>query len=810
LFSIHRLASLLEKHMPFVKSSTALMLLLVTGPALASDLVIAVGPDAAPGMVRLTLPAGQTTGSFTLYLRNTSAARVEAGALVGSVLDSARQPVPGVLLEFLAPGSDKAPASWPVAARGQVRLLLKVSNLTQPGVYTGTIMQQRNDSTEEIASLTLERPGAARIKIQQAEAQAIKLTAASRDFSFPLTLTEQSGQADIDDLRVTLGPLTRKDGSSGLAARWSAGSNQGKPLAVKRHDNQALTLSGELPERTDYTSWLSLRYADQLDVYTVQLTRSQTAGITAREAADGKVTLQVDGIRFDRDLTLQTVNGQPEITDLRLSLEPLRRQDGKPDHGATLKCSAVGEGTLKLLPGELKTITLTGEKLEPVPYVSSLRFQYQGQTQALPLVITRVPLLQNLSVDDPGTVIGKSWLPGPFSEWLPCLGGRVDIPVVIHETMGQASAIYPPRLGTLQLVDQSGKTISVANDRRKLRLRELPGATPPEHPDSAPATRDLAGRGEVSYVFGISGLPAGSYRGKILVSGPDSAEVTKDFTINVKDQCLWSCMVILLGVVGSLYLYSWMRDGLARDLRSAAIARARETLLRNSPLPFDDPVRDELLVRLTELQVQNQSDKTTAADTITAPLKDIETRVELNRQGKETRERILVLLTGYPTDTQEQQQKKAAHQDNLDTTFEQLQSALRLPQPNGLGKGDADAPAKLAALATLFETIHREILHPQSEAAVAAALPERAGKTDMRNWSAADWYARIRRRNCLVKLAVVLLGTASGMAALYFPSATFGSWQDYLGAFLWGFGFKSTANGFLTIATTTGVLPQQH
>ncbi len=73
--------------------------------------------------------------------------------------------------------------------------------------------------------------------------------------------------------------------------------------------------------------------------------------------------------------------------------------------------------------------------------------------------------------------------------------------------------------------------------------------------------------------------------------------------------------------------------------------------------------------------------------------------------------------------------------------------------------------------------------------------------------SAEEWYKRIEDRDRVAQWIVLLLGTLSGVAAVWLPNATFGSLQDYITAFLWGFGFHSAANGFLTIATSTGMLP---
>ncbi len=278
---------------------------------------------------------------------------------------------------------------------------------------------------------------------------------------------------------------------------------------------------------------------------------------------------------------------------------------------------------MKLRPGELLPITLTGEKLEPVAYVSNLRLQYQGRIQPFPVVITRAPLLQNLSVDDPGTMAATSWLPGPFSSWLPCTAGAAGVTVAIHETSGQETARYNPRLGSLQLVDQKGGILSVGGEQVRLQRRQPTGVLDNVGTASSAETRDIVGSGEETFIFQIGGLPAGSYRGKVVAAGPDSTAVAKDFTITVRDFVLWPFFVVLLGVGASWFLYGWMRDGRYRDQRSAEIARCRELLVKTDLPPAPDPVRGDLLARLDRLQERNRFENAITTAIVTATLNDV-------------------------------------------------------------------------------------------------------------------------------------------------------------------------------------------
>jgi hypothetical protein len=95
-----------------------------------------------------------------------------------------------------------------------------------------------------------------------------------------------------------------------------------------------------------------------------------------------------------------------------------------------------------------------------------------------------------------------------------------------------------------------------------------------------------------------------------------------------------------------------------------------------------------------------------------------------------------------------------------------------------------------------------------SSPAPAPAVPPYADPVDR---SVAEWNADTRRRETIAKWCVILAATLTGVSAVWLPAPAFGGWQDYATAVLWGFGMHSAANGFLAIATSTGLVPpEQH
>jgi len=708
--------------------------------AFADGIVITTQPDGVAEPIHLTMAADQETGTFSLYLRNTTDEALENAVPFAFLEDASGQPLPEVTLDFLKPGDEVPPESFSVPAKGQIRVLLKVSKLTRHGVFTGTItLQQTRTFTESTSSqpsdvvtgtltvrtettlevltrFTIERPGQAKIKIQEADDNGvITLSTSTQDFKFPLTLVEVNDQVDVDDLEVTLGELTRKDGASGPLATidWSSRGDEPSPLSLARHGYRTLTLSGRLPEATVYKGWLSLKYGDQLDNYTLHITRAAPSGLTVLEATnEGKVELTVRGPRPERTITLKIPEGQPAVNDLEFSLGDLERQDGNAAGGASITCSVCDGVERSLEPGKLLPIILTGNDLETTTYVSTLRLSYRGQTQTIPLIITRAQPSANLELEQPETVLSTNW------PWLK--PATADVKVAISEKAGQKTQIYYPSTGPLELTDQDGNKFGVSGEQLQLFRQEPSGKlisiSALSSADTATPTMTVSANGDATYVYRVSGLKkAGTYTGKIKVFGPDSTKVVKDFTIIVKDGWIYAFAVILLGVAASYGLHSWTRGGRSRDLRSAEIAEVQvevHKLYDASPL---DPVWKHLLDQLRRLEVKNRFDKKMTAQEVTDALNHIGERKHLYSQALDARDVIGRLLKDYPDEPPELLAKKRQFQQQANRTFGDIQTQLCKLDNEGIGKDSTEAPKRVEKLLALIEEIKTSAIKEPAE-----------------------------------------------------------------------------------------------
>ena len=686
-----------------------IVVVLLAGLALGLEGVMAQGetdnviigdrPDNTSRSFALVMPSDQTTATFGLYLQTDTA--LSNLALLAYLQDDRQQLLPSVTLTFSTLSGEPL-ASLNLAA-GQHRLLMHVGNLNASGTFTGTIGLQSVVTTESpvgapgltpVATFTLVKAAQPRLRVQQADNnKAITLIAASDVLSYPLTLIEESGQAEAD-VGLTIGPITRKDGVAGQAAglTWSSPAQQGAQVRVEPGGYQVILLSGVLPERAEYTSWLMLRYADQADVYTLNISRTATPGVVVLDAVDNRLALPVSTQDFTRTILLQAPNGQADVTDLEMAVSQPVRIDGQAIAAEHLACEPCEGTAAPLKAGQIMSLTLLGANFKPTSYSAVLRVTYQGQTQALPVSITRMPATSNLSVTAPISVTGYSFF-----------GASVDVEIEVKDLSGVDTSIYYPTGEEAQLARLNGNVTQYFTP------------VPTE-------TVELPANGITKYTLHWTGLEPGVNVRRIWVLGPNSAEVVKEVTIHVKDSVVLAFVAILAGVWLSFWIHSRARGGRSRDVRSAAIATERENIAKNAEL-WPDPLWSELADRLRQVEINNRFRPEVTADQIAASIKDIGNRIRNFRQALEARTRVNRLLDTFPETSDELKQARKQLLDQRDRSVADVQTALRADEGKGLGD-NAEALLKINALHQLYDRVRATAIHwpAKSLAAQAAQL----------------------------------------------------------------------------------------
>ena len=719
-----------------------LLALLAAWPATALASGVIIGPDPQATTVedlRLTVPPDAESATFTLYLRNTSDAGQAGLALLAYLEDATGQPVTQAGLAFRT-ADGAALGSFDLRAGELRRINLEVKSLSSHGVFTGTILlrspvapggqaapagaetapapgvtapaeaapaetaspevEAAPAAAEEVlARFTLIHGGKVEI-LDEGANRSLAFESAGESFSFPLTLHETTGQAEIKVL-PDVGPLTRTDGVAGAAAEIKV--TPAELVTLSPGGYRTVTLAGRLPDATAYRGWLSLTVDGQVQPpYTLAITRAAGGRLGVLEAGEaGDVALSVRGPSFQRAITLRVPAGKPSIADLLVEVTGLARLDGKEIAGEKLACSPCAPERLALSPGVAQRITLVGTRFQPASYQALLRLGYEGQSEDVPLILTREAMPKNIEMDPSETVAALNWVFGQTT---------ADVPIHIREVAGQRGEIYYPDAGSLTLTTPDSRDLSVAPEQVAILRRNSTGGLE-FLPVPGTETADVAllrFDGSLDLVYRVAGIgTAGVYQGKVTVTGPDSQSTTQNVKIQVKHAWPFALLAIIAGVMLSYFWHQWTKEGRSRALLGRDIARVWESVAAVAAEDAAAGVRDDtwsfFLDALDDLAGRNR-DKT-------VPLADGRTeftRLETQR-GHYVRARLafdqaLAVVRGYPTFPSSAQDKAKQRQTEAE---DQLASLQRLLKTAGTPE---QAQAAVDGLEVLLKTVGEEAI----------------------------------------------------------------------------------------------------
>lgn len=586
---------------------------------------------------------------------------------------------------------------------------MQVVHTAFPHSYAGGLPMRRANSTMPIIlfgllcsivllpHVTHAQQDVPRVVIIEADPhRTIARTIQQPDFAFGLTLENRHLQEEVRDLVIALGPLTRGDGvvEADRMLRSAVDQSPSTQVILPPGSRRIVTISGYLPQPMQYTSWLALTHGGRTDVYALVLTRTASPPLRILEAGDdGRLTFQSSTPQTAHAITVQLPAGQPTIDQLRIALGELSRQDGQPIQDARLTCSLCGGEPLALQTGQAITLLLQGERLQVGTYVTSIRFGYGGVTQVVPVRLTRAEPTQNLQVIPPGTVALMRSIWGQSA---------AVVPIVVREVHGHARSIYYPILNRFEMTNTEGQRFSVVV-ADVLALHDPSGKVIPISPQPSSATVTLPFNQNMRFIYQLHGLEHGAYTGQVAVSGPESANVTADFTITVKDHWFWALLMLLLGVLVAYALTEWIDAGRARALRGVLITEeieSLEQLMREAEV--EDTVWTRLCDQLKQLHRKNRW-KIFGANEIEAELTELRSRKQTYRQALTAHAQIAEFIASYLTTGQE-----ALHQ-RVQEALNKVQEAVRAGVP------PAERDGALQALQTLRQDVQREAIRRPAE-----------------------------------------------------------------------------------------------
>jgi hypothetical protein len=532
--------------------------------------------------------------------------------------------------------------------------------------------------------------------------RSIARTLQMADFAFSLTLENQNTEVEIGDLVITVGPLARADGvvDAGSTLSFAISGQAASPIVLRPGERRLLTVSGRLPQQSQYTSWLSLAQADRFDVYPLILTRVAVPGLDILNlGSDSRLTLQSSSDESTHAVTVQLPSGQAAIDQLGVAVGELSREDGQPIADAKLSYSVSQSTSLSLKPDAPLMLQLVAKGLQVGTYASSLRFTYSGQTQIVSVRITRTALATNLQVDQPATVALVRSFTGD---------SEAQVPIIVRETSGKALPIYYPVLSKLESIDSNGKRVSVATSNVQLFQRDSSGKLT-AIPTSPNTTANIPFNQDVVFVYEIKGLRHGTYSGQVAISGPESTRVTTDFTVTVKDHWFWPFVWLLVGVLVAYALTEWIDVGRGRALRGVKITEEIEVIERRMPQSSQsNTVWNGLQDELRQLYRKNWWNIFAATE--------IETNLEGLRARRQIYERALAAV-GQITDfvAHYLPGEKATYQTKLEEALNDVVSKVRAADTAAADREAALLVLQNVRLEVQQEAIKRPAKHLQTQ-----------------------------------------------------------------------------------------------
>jgi hypothetical protein len=267
--------------------------------------------------------------------------------------------------------------------------------------------------------------------------------------------------------------------------------------------------------------------------------------VTIADAAK-QISLSTSTADLDAVVYLEEVVNRP-VTDLNITLTPLQgAQPGQiPVEGSMVGVKEADSLSRVSLPA----LGMLGIRLQtelPVlgVYTGSLSLQYAGLRETYTLHIERTT---------PKTVFSVNVLPvGPLDRF-PLIRGKVPLRLIITETAGQKTRIYPP---TVELAVMEDENVVAQAQFKRIVVLDESGAPLATENDGTVSLDPYESR---ALIVELRQAPsAGRYQATIRVHTPDGVQVTQTAIVRSRHSWILAWLVIIAGVMGGLGLRVWV------------------------------------------------------------------------------------------------------------------------------------------------------------------------------------------------------------------------------------------------------------
>lgn len=268
---------------------------------------------------------------------------------------------------------------------------------------------------------------------------------------------------------------------------------------------------------------------------------------------------------------------------------------------------------------------------------------------------------------------------------------------------------------------------------------------------------------------------AGTYEGSLIINSPNSTDIVKPFSLNVRSSALWAIFLISAGVFGGFMIVMLMTKTKPRLEMAQRVEHLRadiQSLAQQlGPLePNEQSVLEQISAKVDAKaqQLRYQIPANLAAD-----LSVVHTKLDLFM--------LWVKMGRLVRDAQ----PNAAGADAVKAALQNAQNYLN--EPNA---AVADAAAITQALNGIPQLLGTTAL----AASDGNGAPEENGTFGARKIPSFDEISRyLLLTEVSITAIIMLLSTLVGLLTLYVPNATWGTTSDKILAFLWGFGLHTIA-----------------
>jgi hypothetical protein len=513
------------------------------------DLVIATKPGGPAEDILFRIMGSDTSASIPLFIRQSGDTEVSNVRLFAHLADEDGQQLTGVSFSLTIGGSDVTQTGLTIPAGGKsVLATLNVTNLSATGTFAGNLVAEHDGKVVEVAVLKGERfPLPVLETVGASDAGEISLTSRVAALEARLRL-ESTNLGQVEELKIIVDDFSDPNGNR-IPVTWTVDGQpgEGAQIDVPGLGSVELVITAELPAAGEYTSAITLLYADKRETVNLKVDHPlpDLRIVGASEAKEISLTSRVAALKAS--LRLESTN-LTEVADLQIIVDDLIDPDGNRIPVTWTVDGQPGEAAQIAVPG-LGSVELEIEARLPTAgeHTGAITLVYADKRDTFSLKVNRTRPAPTASIEDVQTVLGQA------DSILPWVGrDNIKLWLTLHETGGQQVTLNLPQFSVLSLKGAEENTFQAQFEGLEVRGEDDEIVAEPFtiEPDQIKRLQ-----------LNVRGLSqAGAYIGKLTLTVPDAPAIEEDVTILVKESAWIAGLWIGLSVIVSFFIGVWLKS----------------------------------------------------------------------------------------------------------------------------------------------------------------------------------------------------------------------------------------------------------